>query len=51
VCKNKARVEVTDSDKQPSLLQYAINYGHEKFYITGPCDNVTCITFFCVLEK
>jgi hypothetical protein len=29
-------VEVTDSDKQPSLLQYGINYGLEKFCSTGP---------------
>ncbi len=28
--------EMTDSDKQSSLLQYRSNYGHKKFYGEDP---------------
>jgi len=31
-----ARLEVTDRDKDSSLLLYGINYDLKKFYTTGP---------------
>ncbi len=31
-----ARVEVNQSDKHSSLLQYSNNYGNETFYSTDP---------------
>jgi hypothetical protein len=34
--KYKTKVEVNGSGKHPSLLLHGNNYGHEKFYSTGP---------------
>jgi hypothetical protein len=38
-CKYYIIVEVSDSGKHSSLLQYGKNYGDEKFYCTGTGAN------------